>query len=208
MLEKLMPRADAFHDDFDAQCATTLAGARLFHELLSDYRDMPFKVEALERLERQGNSVNHEALRRLHAAFIAPFERSRVHALLSRIDEVLDFTHAAAVRLQFYDIPSARPEALELAGLLVALTEKLREVVGALRSPREPEHLLTKSRELKQLERRTTEVLRAARGALFKSGVDHLTVLKWKEIYYSLQHAALKCRAAGDVVESVVLAFA
>ena len=49
---------------------------------------------------------------------------------------------------------------------------------------------------------------RAAKGALFKSGADHLTVLKWKEIYDALHHATLKCRAACDVVESVVLEYA
>jgi uncharacterized protein Yka (UPF0111/DUF47 family) len=208
MLEKLMPSADGFYEDFDAQCATTLAGARLFHELLSDYRDVPSKVEALQQMERQGNSVTHVALERLHSAFITPFERMHIHALHSRIDEVLDFTLAAAVRLHFYEIPSSLPEATELAWLLVALTEKLREVVGALRSIRRPGPLLTGCQSIKQLARQANELLRIGKGHLFKSGVDHLTVLKWKEIYDVIECATLKCRDAADVIEGVVLEYA
>ncbi|EPX61992.1 Phosphate transport regulator [Cystobacter fuscus DSM 2262] len=208
MLERLMPTADGFHDDFDAQCATTLAGARLFHELLSDYRDVPARVEALERMEHQGNAVNHLALERLHSAFIAPFERTHIHALLSRIDEVLDFTLAAALRLRFYEIPASLPEATQLSRLLVTLTEKLREVVRALRSLRHPEPILSGCKELKQLTREAKDVLRAGKGQLFKSGVDHLTVLKWKEIYDALTSALFKCREAADVIEAIVLTYA
>jgi uncharacterized protein Yka (UPF0111/DUF47 family) len=203
-----MPGADGFHEDFDAQCATTLAGARLFHELLSDYRDVPSRVEALQRLEHQGNSVNHVALERLHSAFIAPFERTHIHALLSRIDEVLDFTLAAALRLQFYEIPASLPEATQLSRLLVTLTEKLREVVRALRSLRNPEPILSGCKELKLLARQAKEVLRASKGQLFKSGMDHLTVIKWKEIYDSLTSALFKCRDAADVIEGIVLTYA
>ncbi|OJH34570.1 DUF47 domain-containing protein [Cystobacter ferrugineus] len=208
MLERLMPGADGFHDDFDAQCATTLAGARLFHELLSDYRDVSSRVEALQRLEHQGNSVNHVALERLHSAFIAPFERTHIHALLARIDEVLDFTLAAALRLQFYEIPASLPEATRLAHQLVTLTEKLREVVRALRSLRNPEPILSGCKELKLLAREAKDVLRASKGQLFKGGMDHLTVLKWKEIYDAVTSAVFKCRDAADVIEGIVLTYA
>ena len=40
MLEKLMPKSDEFFDDFDAQCAATVEGAKLLYALLSDYRDV------------------------------------------------------------------------------------------------------------------------------------------------------------------------
>ncbi|MET0402088.1 MAG: DUF47 family protein [Cystobacter sp.] len=208
MLEKLMPSTDGFHEGFDAQCVTTLAGVRLFHELLSDYRDVPSKVEALERVAHQGNSVNLMALERLQSAFIAPFERTHVHALHARIDEVLDCTHSAAVRLQFYEIRESLPEATELARLLVELTEKLHEAVRGLRFIRRPEPLFAACQDIRQLVREAKEVLRSGKGQLFKSGADHLTVLKWKEVYDHLQQATYKCREAATVVEAVVLEYA
>ncbi len=205
MLEKLMPRSDAFFDDFDAQCVTTLEGARLLHTLLSDYRDVPARVRALEALGHQGDSVSHVAFTRLHQQFITPFERGHIHALLSRIDDVLDFTHAAAARLHAYEIEASLPEATELARLLVLCTEKIREVVGALRLIKQPERILAGCKAIKRLETQADETLRLGMGRLFKSGADYLTIIKWKEIYDLIETATDKCLDAANVIEGVVL---
>lgn len=205
MLEKLMPRADAFFDDFDAQCAVTVEGTRLLHALLSDYRDVEPRVQALKELERRGDTVTHQAFQRLHQQVITPFDRTQIHHLLSRIDDVLDFTHAAAARLQFYEIPSILPEAAELARLLVLCAEKVREGVGTLRSLKRPEQILAGCKEIRRLEALADETLRAGLGALYKSGVDPLTLIKWKEIYDLLETATDKCQDVADIIEGVVL---
>ncbi|MBM7113393.1 DUF47 domain-containing protein [Archangium primigenium] len=205
MLEKLMPRADAFFDDFDAQCAVTVEGTRLLHALLQDYRDVESRVQALKDLERRGDTVTHQAFQRLHQQVITPFDRTQIHHLLSRIDDVLDFTHAAAARLQFYEIPSILPEAAELARLLVLCAEKVREGVGTLRSLKRPEQILAGCKEIRRLEALADETLRAGLGALYKSGVDPLTVIKWKEIYDLLETATDKCQDVADIIEGVVL---
>ncbi|WP_434383985.1 DUF47 domain-containing protein [Melittangium boletus] len=205
MLEKLMPRADAFFDDFDAQCAVTVEGTRLLYALLQDYRDVESRVQALKDLERCGDSVTHQAFQRLHQQVITPFDRTQIHHLLSRIDDVLDFTHAAAARLRFYEIPSILPEAAELARLLVLCAEKVREGVGTLRSLKRPEQILAGCKEIRRLEALADETLRAGLGALYKSGVDPLTVIKWKEIYDLLETATDKCQDVADIIEGVVL---
>ncbi|MFE8602300.1 DUF47 domain-containing protein [Archangium violaceum] len=205
MLEKLMPRSDEFFDDFDAQCAVTVEGARILHTLLSDYRDVANRVQALKEVEHKGDSVTSVAFKRLHQQFITPFDRTQIHSLLSRIDDVLDFTNAAAARLHYYEIQSSLPEATELARVLVLCTEKVREVVGLLRHIKQPERILAGCRAIKQLERQADELLRAGKGKLFKSGVDHLTIIKWKEIYDLIETATNKCLDVASVIEGVVL---
>jgi len=208
MFEKLMPRSDGVFNDFDAQCAITLEGVRLLHDLVSDYRDVPAKVQALQKVVHQGDSVVHVAMERLHTEFITPFDRTLIHSLLSRIDDVLDFSQAAATRLQFYEMPASLPEAAELTGLLVMTADKVREVVGTLRRIQQPEPILAGCQAIKRLVARADEVLGEGMGRLFKSGMDHLTVLKWKEVYELIETATDKCRDAANVVEGVVLASA
>ena len=133
MLQKLMPKSDEFFDDFDAQCAVTVEGTKMLHALLSDYRDVPARVQALKDVEHKGDEVTHTAFNRLHKQFITPFDRTQIHSLLSRIDDVLDFANAAASRLHYYEIQTSLPDATELARLLVLSAEKVRVVVAALR---------------------------------------------------------------------------
>lgn len=205
MLEKLMPKSDEFFDDFDAQCAVTVEGARLLHSLLSDYRDVATKVQALKAIEHKGDEVTHAAFNRLHKQFITPFDRAQIHSLLSRIDDVLDLTNASAARLQYYEIQSSLPDATELARLLVICTEKVQEVVAALRLIKKPEQILAGCQDIKRLEAQADEALRAGLGRLFKSGADPLTIIKWKEIYDLIETATDKCQDVANVIEGVVL---
>jgi uncharacterized protein len=205
MLQKLMPKSDEFFDDFDAQCAVTVEGAKMLHALLSDYRDVAARVQALKDVEHKGDEVTHRAFNRLHQQFITPFDRTQIHALLGRIDDVLDMTNAAAARLHYYEIETSLPDAVELARLLVMSTEKVREVVAALRLIKQPQQILAGCKDIKKLESQADEVLRAGMGRLFKSGVDPLTIIKWKEIYDLIETATDKCLSVANVIEGVVL---
>jgi len=205
MLQKLMPKSDEFFDDFDAQCAVTVEGAKMLHALLSDYRDVAVRVQALKDVEHKGDEVTHRAFNRLHQQFITPFDRTQIHALLGRIDDVLDMTNAAAARLHYYEIETSLPDAVELARLLVLSAEKVREVVAALRLIKKPEQILAGCKDIKKLESQADEVLRAGMGRLFKSGVDPLTIIKWKEIYDLIETATDKCLGVANVIEGVVL---
>ncbi|QQR46582.1 DUF47 family protein [Myxococcus xanthus] len=205
MLEKLMPKSDEFFDDFDAQCAVTVEGAKMLYELLSDYRDVGPRVQALKDAEHRGDEVTHTAFNRLHKQFITPFDRGQIHTLLSRIDDVLDLTNAAAARLHYYEIPSSLPDATELARLLVLSTQKVQEVVAALRLIKKPEQILAGCKEIKRLEAQADEALRSGVGRLFKSGADTLLIIKWKEIYDFIETATDKCQSVANVIEGVVL---
>ncbi|WP_375768092.1 DUF47 family protein [Archangium gephyra] len=205
MLEKLMPKSDEFFDDFDAQCAVTVEGARMLHALLSDFQDVATKVQALKAIEHKGDEVTHTAFNRLHKQFITPFDRAQIHTLLSRIDDVLDLANAAASRIHYYEIQSSLPDATELARLLVLSAEKVQEVVAALRLIKKPEQILAGCKEIKRLETQADEALRAGLGRLFKSGVDTLTIIKWKEIYDLIETATDKCQGVANVIEGVVL---
>jgi uncharacterized protein Yka (UPF0111/DUF47 family) len=205
MLQKLMPKSDEFFDDFDAQCAVTVEGAKMLHTLLSDYRDVAARVQALKDVEHKGDEVTHRAFNRLHKQFITPFDRAQIHTLLGRIDDVLDLTNAAAARLHYYEIQSSLPDATELARLLVLSAEKVQEVVAALRLIKKPEQILAGCREIKKLETQADEALRAGMGRLFKSGADPLTIIKWKEIYDLIETATDKCLNVANIIEGVVL---
>lgn len=205
MLEKLMPKSDAFFDDFDAQATATVEGARLLQALLDDFTDVPRKISAIKDVEHRGDEVTHRAFARLHQQFITPFDRAEIHRLLGRIDDVLDLADAASERLLRYEIKSILPEARELGAVIVASTVKMQEAVNALRHIKQPQQILEACREIKRLENQADTILRSAMAKLFKSGVDVLEIIKWKEIYDLLESATDRVEDVANVIEGVVL---
>jgi predicted phosphate transport protein (TIGR00153 family) len=205
MLEKLMPKSDEFFDDFDAQADATVRGAKLLAALLDDFTDVERKVHAIKEVEHQGDEIAHRAFERLHRQFITPFDRAEIHRLLGRIDDVLDLTDATAERLLLYEVGPVPQAARDLAKVLVPCTEKLQEAVRLMRHIKVPAEILAACRAIKTYESDADALGRAAIAALFKSGADALSIIKWKEIYDLMETATDRCEDVANVIEGVVL---
>jgi predicted phosphate transport protein (TIGR00153 family) len=206
LLEKLMPKSDDFFSDFEAQAATVVEGSKLLKALLDDFTDVPAKVQAIKDVEHRADDITHRAFARLHTQFITPFDRAEIHQLLSRIDDVLDLADAAAERLGLYDIDQVLPDARELASVLVAQAEKMREAVGGLRDMKKNPHVILEAcKEINVLENQADTLLRRTMAKLFKRGNDPLTVLKWKEIVDLIETATDRAEDVANVLEGVVL---
>lgn len=205
MLQKLMPRSDDFFDDFERQAATTVEGTKLFLAMLDDFTDVPTKVKAIKDVEHRADDITHRAFERLHTQFITPFDRSEIHRLLSRIDDVLDLTDAASERLGLYQISSIIPEARELAVVLVSAAEKMQEAVRGLRNIKDSRHILEACKQINVLENQGDTLIRRALAKLFNSSFDPLTVMKWKEILDLIEDAVDRAEDVANVIEGVVL---
>ena len=206
MLERLMPKSDDFFTDFEAQAAATVDGAKLLKDLLDDFTDVPRKCQAIKDVEHRGDDITHRAFARLHTQFITPFDRSEIHRLLSRIDDVLDLADAAAERLGLYDVDSVLPEARELTAVFVAQVERMEVAVKGLRDMKKnPDAILEACKEMNVLENQADTLTRRTMAKLFKRGNDPLTVMKWKEIVDLIEEATDRAEDVANVIEGVVL---
>ncbi|HET9595983.1 MAG TPA: DUF47 family protein [Anaeromyxobacteraceae bacterium] len=205
LLEKLMPRSDDFFDDFEKLAATTVEGTRLFKAMLEDYTEVARKVQGIKAVEHRGDDITHRAFERLHRSFITPFDRTEIHRLLSRIDDVLDLTDAAAERLGLYEIATVLPDARELAGVLVAASETMLEALRGLRDVKNPAQVLEACKQVNVCENQGDTLLRRALADLFKSGQEPLMVMKWKEILDLIEDAIDRAEDVANVIEGVVL---
>ncbi len=206
MLHRLMPKSDDFFADFEAQAALVVEGAILLKGLLDDFTDVPRKCQAIKDVEHRADDVTHRAFARLHTQFITPFDRSEIHRILSRIDDVLDLADAAAERLGLYDIDVVLPEARELAGVLVEQSRKMEEAVKGLRNmKKDPQRILEACKEMNVLENQADTLTRQTMAKLFKRGNDPLTVIKWKEIIDLIEDATDRAEDVANVIEGIVL---
>jgi predicted phosphate transport protein (TIGR00153 family) len=206
MLTRLMPKSDDFFSDFEAQAAAVVEGAMLLKELLDDFTDVPRKCQAIKDVEHRADDITHRAFARLHTQFITPFDRSEIHRILSRIDDVLDLADAAAERLGLYDIDVVLPEARELATVLVEQSRKMEEAVKGLRNmKKDPQTILAACQEMNKLENQADTLTRKTMAKLFKRGNDPLTVMKWKEIIDLIEDATDRAEDVANVIEGIVL---
>jgi hypothetical protein len=210
MLERLFPReGHEFFDFFESLAEIAEEAAGKLRAVLADPSRSEEAAAEIKALEERGDDVTHRAIALLHSTFLTPIERSDIHALISRQDDVLDLVDSTAERFWLYGIRGVEDGVLDLADVLVDAVSVARRAVGCLRHYRsESSRLLEFCRRISQLEKEGDRLRRHAMARLFANSADPVHVLMWKEIVRFLEDAIDRCEDVANVLEGVALAAA
>jgi len=199
---RLVPRDTKFYDLFEEMAKNVVDGAKLLHAILSDFQNVEARVQQLHDIEHKGDELTHSVLVKLHQTFITPFDREDIHELATKIDDVLDFLHAAAERLVMYKITGAPPQAVDLAAVIIRQSEEIYKAVLKLDKH---EVVLEHCVEINRLENEADRLARTALAGIFDREKDPINLIKQKELIEVLETATDKAEDAANILESVVL---
>jgi predicted phosphate transport protein (TIGR00153 family) len=200
---RLIPREERFFDLFEQQATHIVESGRRLHELIFDFSDAPAKAAAIKELEHVGDVLTHDLVKKLNTTFVTPFDREDVYALASRLDDVLDLVEAASDRLVLYRIKEPTSGARAFADVILKTTESVQGAVGCLRATHEQYNV--HATEVNRLENEADRLLKTLIAALFADVTDPIEIIKWKEIYETLEEITDRCEDVCNVIEGIVL---
>jgi predicted phosphate transport protein (TIGR00153 family) len=180
--------------------------AGVLHELVHNFADARAKVSAIKELEHQGDQVTHEIVRKLNTTFITPMDREDIHALATRLDDVLDYIDAAAERLVVYRIKEPTSACRAMADVIVSITHAMDRAIRCLRTMEAGFH--EHAVEVNRLENNADTLLRESLAAMFEEQHDPIEVIKWKEIYETMEVVTDRCEDVANVIEGIILKMA
>jgi hypothetical protein len=201
-----IPKDVQFFDLFERQADCSVRAAVLLREMLHDFADARAKASAIKEIEHEGDQATHEVVRRLNTTFVTPLDREDIYALAGRLDDVLDFIDAVAERLVIYRIKEPTSAARAMADVIVDIVRSMHRAVGTLRNPQQGFH--EHAVEVNRLENRADNVLRETLAELFDREPDPIAVIKWKEIYETMEVVTDRCEDVVNVIEGIVLKMA
>ena len=203
---RLIPREEKFFDLFEQQAAHIVSAARVLEQMTLEGGTAKAKAERVKDLEHAGDTLTHEIVRRLNTTFLTPIDREDIYALASRLDDVLDLIDAVADRLLLYRIEAPTDGCVALAKIIVKTAEETDRAVRCLRtlSPFYHKHAV----EVNRLENEADRLLRDQLAALFEGAKDAIEVIKWKELYETMESVTDRCEDVVNVIEGIVLKMA
>lgn len=202
----LIPKEVRFFDLFEQQSQHIIRAAELLHEMVNNFADARAKAHAIKEVEHRGDQLTHEVVKRLNTTFITPMDREDIHELASRLDDVLDFIEAAAERLIVYRIKEPTSACRAMAEVIVNIAYAVDRTTKCLRAmdPGFHEHTV----EVNRLENSADTLLRDSLAAMFEESNDPIEVIKWKEIYETMETVTDRCEDVANVIEGIILKMA
>jgi predicted phosphate transport protein (TIGR00153 family) len=200
---RLLPRDEKFFDLFASVATLSVEAAKLQLDLLrADALHRPAIVDAIKRLEHEADEITHELVTRLDRVFITPLDREDIHVLASRLDDVVDRIDGTARRVQIYHAGEAPTGAIMMAEVVLRATQQLLVAVQSLEKNKN-RTVLDAVAQVKRLEEEGDSIFHEWVGRLFNGSPDPLVVIKWKEIYDTLENTLDDMEDVGNVLESI-----
>jgi uncharacterized protein len=170
-------------------------------ELVKDFKDVEEKAERIKAIEAKGDALTHELIDRLLRSGVPPFDRDELLALAGRIDDVLDEIEGFANRMCIFEISRPTPECVEIVTGVLRAAEMLEEAIRHLSSFEESKPFLI---EIDKIEKQVDSIGRRVIGKLFRDEtLPVLELIKWKEIYARLEHAADRMEDVAVFIEDI-----
>jgi uncharacterized protein len=176
--------------------------ALLLRDLLADYPEQSALARDILLCEQEGDRIAHDILHRLagDGRRRAAFDAADVHALAGALDDIVDYAEEAADQLGLYGVEAPMEQAEQIAAVLVGCAE---QVAAALRGLRSGADLSAQLVEIHRLENEGDRLQRAAVADLFANGIDPMMLIRWKDIFDTLEAAVDACETVANVLEGM-----
>jgi predicted phosphate transport protein (TIGR00153 family) len=196
----LIPRDEKFIELFVTDAENVLAAARLLQNFFQNYGERERLASQLIDLEHRGDEISHDIGHRLEKTFVTPFDREEIHALISRLDDVIDLIEEVADTCVLYGVENPTQAASEQADIIVRQCE---QIVAAMRNLTDFKKLEPYWIEIHRLENDGDRITRRAIASLFSNGEDPMNVIKWKDVYSLLEETIDACEDVANVIERI-----
>jgi len=199
----LIPKEEKFFVLFKDMTVTIIEGAILLKDMMDNFEDPTGSQKKIKDVEHKCDQLTHDIIKMLNKSFITPFDREDIYALSGALDDIMDLIDASAQRFVMYNVDKPTSEAKELAFIILKSCQTIDKAVGILGGKMEP--IAEYCMEVNALENEADRVCREAISRLFDEEKDAIKLIKWKEIYETLERATDKCEDAANILESVVV---
>jgi predicted phosphate transport protein (TIGR00153 family) len=201
---RLFTKKQGFFELFDKVAANITNAAKILVAAMEHFTALDSWAKEVHELEEEGDLLTHDIIKKLNKTLTAPIDREDIHALASRLDDIIDFIWGTAQRLAIFKIKESSKDAIIMSKDLLATVELVHKAITKLKEKdysRMQEYCI----EINKLENKLDRDFRDALGHLFGEIKDPVLVIKWKDIYEHLEDASDKCEDVADILEAIAI---
>jgi predicted phosphate transport protein (TIGR00153 family) len=175
-------------------------------ELMTKYENVTEYLSKITDMEHKGDEFAHKLFSIIDQTFVTPIDREDISKLTSSLDQILDYTHGTADRFVLFKIEKPTSYMLELAKILLSSSQEVYQAILQISNLKRTSGLVEHCHRISAYEHQGDKVYRNAIAELFDTN-SPVEIIKFKEIYETLEGALDRCADAADVLEDISLKY-
>lgn len=159
----------------------------------------------IEDMEHRGDEITHQIAMELSKNFITPFDREDIHYLANTLDDIADYIHGTANRINFYGVKKITPPIKVMADLIHEGCENVNIAIQLLKNMKNFDQIIDACIKINNVEDRADDVFDKAVADLFENEQDAKELIKYKEVLQNMETATDSCKNAAAAMEGIVV---
>jgi len=203
----LVPKNNQFFRHFAEDSANLVEMARTFNQMIQtpDPAKRQELIRKVEELENKGDEITHKIFIELGKNFITPIDREDIHTLATALDDIADYMHGTASRINLYKVQDFSLAMQNLADVIEKSVTEIDVAIRAMEGMKNEIRVREAIVRINSLENHADDIFDEAIARLFHEQKDAIALIKEKEILANMETATDKCEDVANIIESILV---
>jgi len=202
----LLPKDHKFFPLFNEAADNLVLASELLIKLIreNDLSKREDYIRLIKESEHKGDDITSHLLDELNGTFITPFDREDIHALISTMDDVIDYIHTTSTRIHFYKLPSFPQEFVAIADCIHSANKEIQFVLRSVKNVSDFIKFKDSCAKIDAIESEVDYLYQEFLSTLFELETNAISLIKKRDILASLEKAIDKCDDVANVFTSII----
>ncbi len=162
-------------------------------------------IKAIKEAEIAGDVLTKTLMDELNATFITPFEREDIHALVDKMDSIVDLIHSASKRIYIYNVSIFPKEFLQIATMINMAVKEIHMVLRNVKNVNDFKLYINSCNKLSDMETEVDDIYQSYLANLFENEINAIELIKKRDILTALEKAIDKCDEVGKIFSTLIV---
>jgi uncharacterized protein len=203
----LLPKDRKFFPLFNDVADNLVLASELLIKLIreNDLTKREDYIHLIKESEHKGDDITRNLIDELNGTFITPFDREDIHALITTMDDVVDYIYATSTRIHFYKLPSFPQEFVAIADLIHCANKEIQFVLRSVKHASDFRDYKASCEKIDSFESEVDYLYQEYLSNLFESETNAIDLIKKRDILAALEKAINKCEDVANVFSSIIV---
>jgi predicted phosphate transport protein (TIGR00153 family) len=209
-----LPKKSKIIEKFGQHANLVKEAAQILLTITHDWKTLNSNCQKIEELEHQADELVHLISNEIEKTFILPFDKDDLKNLVEQLDDIIDNIEEVVSLLNIYGFTKGNSFLSEFAYLLQQAAGLIYNNALLINQQQlHSEEFFASYKNLHDLESKGDKLYRKILKELFSEnsgdfkGSDTLEVIKWKEIFQTLENTMDRCEDIGITFERLKIKY-